>query len=247
MTPRISFESSNYYKMTLQSRLLYTRFITDYRKRLPPAVFKPLPEMYYKKICLLNGFNYDKSLEEIKAHNLIIIDNSYAYLVGLVRFFMEHQSYSLPMATKLETIMNHSFGELWKEEFDNTLNQLSDPTKTRLMVKLGIKMPEKIDATALELISHFAQEYKQHGHGDYFCGSIPELAQASRLLKVFSFEDIKHRIKQYLESEWNLANGKIDFMYFSRTINNYKKLDCSFQDDEAKARYWEIVNSQKQA
>lgn len=246
MNPILSFESPRYYKLSIESRLLYVKFITDFRKRFVPGIIMLHPVNHYRQVCMLNGYRYQKRIDEIIEARLIFIDKKHAYLPGLVRYFMEYHEYSLPRGYKLEHAMSHSFGRAWKEEFDDTLNDLPDEKKDRIMIKLGLKLPDKPPATAAEILIMFAEEHRRRGHGEYYVGSVPELSQAARIAKFFTVKDIKHRMCQFFDNEWNVSNKKLDFLFFSRTINKYEGLLSSYEDDQNKTRYWEIVNNQKQ-
>lgn len=247
MHPILSFESPRYYKLSIEARLLYVKFITDFRKRSLPGIITLQNNMHYRQVCMMNGYRYQKRIDEIIDAKLIMIDGKYAYLPGTVKYFLLCHASSLPKGFKLQHTMTLSFGALWKEEFDNVLNELPDEDRTRLMVKLGLEFKEKPPVSARDILTMFAEEHFRRGHGKYFIGNVPELAQAARIAKVFGLKDIKHRISQFFDNDWNVSNGKLDFFYFTRTINKYEALKETFEDDEDKTRYWEIVNSQKEA
>lgn len=238
----ISFESAPYYKLSLEARLLYVRFITDYRKQFIPATFRLRNINYYKKICLLNGYKYAPVLEEIERSGLIIIDRDIGYLRGLIKFFMLTHAYSIPRGGKLDWLNNLCFASQWKEEFESVLDELPEKNRDRLLVQMGVKIKDSGSATPGQILEFFAEQYNKNGHGLYFVGNVPELSQAARLAKKLSFGDIRVRIREFFA---DTSNSNHEFMIFVSKINKYKGDQTQFDDDPDKTKYWEMVKEHR--
>lgn len=242
----INFESKKYFQLSNDSKLLYCKYVTDYRKPYIPACFRLRNDGIYKRICRLSKIDYDSALCEILESELLIIDRDHAYLVGLIKYFLMTTSCSLPRGAKLEWIKARPFGERWLEEFEATLPELPTTIRKRILIGLGREEKEKGCALPYEILEQFAAIYASSGHGKYFTGNVPELSMAKRLSMLFSIEDLKHRMRQFFNDNWIIENRLFTFTYFTRFINKYSPYR-GYEDDPEKARYWEIVNAQKQA
>jgi hypothetical protein len=240
----ISFESTASYKMTIEARLLYVRFITDYRKQFLPGTFRLRNINYYKKICLMNGYKYVPVFEEVKSSGLLLVDRDIGYLTGLIKFFMLNHAFSIPRGGKLEWLSGLSFSAAWKDEYERTLDEIDPKMRERILVQMGVKSKEVGSATPGQILDYFAEQYKKNDHGLYFVGNIPELSQAARLAKKLSFNDIKTRINEFFEDP---SNKNWEFMLFVSKINKYKGSQSDFEDDPTKSRYWEIVKDHRDA